>query len=435
MRAMFKPVAIAAVMVVGVLAAGAASAQIAVGGGATLPELLYDDALPSGVGLTDFSYTGTGSGAGKTAFFTNNATGFKNESLATTPAWGATQSVHFAGSDSLMTAAERNSYTNDVFPAGGTQTRQAAWGRQIQLPTVATSVLIPYKRTGVSTLNLTDAQMCAVFANKPLITTTQPNLMWEQVLGTATTANPGTNLVRVVYRSETSGTTELLSRYLVEACPGAGFVVSNSFTTAVAGALSAATGSSAIPAHWVAVTGSSGMSGAFGTDGRVGYLSPEPLYTGSNNAVVARINGNLPSSSAIKTQLAGTSLPVGGASQSTDPLAWVPAYSKPASGYPIFGTTNILVNQCYKDAAVQTKVRNFLAKIYGLPAIGANPATLPDSATMTKVANHNFIALPDGSVGTNNWNTQIKNVFLNPSNPLGIGNTSVCASVGRPLTN
>ena len=99
----FKLKALSAVVAAGMMAvAGAASAQIAVGGGATLPENLYDEILPSVVGKTLFSYTGTGSSIGKSAFLNNNATVFVNETVASKPAWNAAQSVHFAGSDSIL---------------------------------------------------------------------------------------------------------------------------------------------------------------------------------------------------------------------------------------------------------------------------------------------------------------------------------------------
>ena len=413
MNAKFKTAALSAVTMACLLAAGAASAQIAVGGGATLPEILYDEILPSGVGLTNFSYTGTGSGAGKSAFFSNSATAFKNESVSGTPAWTATQSVHFAGSDSAVTAAERDAY-NTAHVTG--VTGPAAWSRMIQIPAVATSVLIPYKRSGISNLNLSDAQMCAVFSNKT------GGQTWGQLRGTTDATT-----VKVVYRTDNSGTTELLSRYLVAACPTSGFVVSNNFATMVAGAVTGGT----IPAHWFGANGNAGVSNAFigtGTDSRVGYLSPDSTYTGSSNAVVARVNGNLPLASSIQTALAAVSLPVGGAAQASNPLAWVPAYSKPTpatgtgSSYPIFGTTNLLVNQCYKDAAVQTKVRNFLAGLLG-------------TTYNTPITTHNFVNLPDGTVGANNWKTQIANVFLNAAHPLGIGNVNVCNGIGRPLAN
>jgi ABC-type phosphate transport system substrate-binding protein len=400
---MFKPVAMAAVMVAGVLAAGAASAQIAVGGGATLPEVLYDQILPSGVGHTNFSYTGTGSGAGKTAFYNNNATAFKNESLATAPFWPATQSVHFAGSDSLVSAAERDSYNS---------ARLATWGRMIQVPAVGTSVLVPYKRAGIANLNLTDAQMCAIFSNKT------GGQTWGQLRGTTDATT-----VKVVYRTDTSGTTELLARYLVAACPSSGFVVSNAFTTMVAGALTGGT----IPSHWVGANGSSGVSGSFGVDGRVGYLSPEAAYTGSDNSVVARINNSLPSAAAIQAVLATKALPTAGTTPAeilaaANPLNWVPAYQKPASGYPIFGTTNLLVNQCYRDPAIQTKVKNFLTGLFGTTHNAAITA-------------HNFVNLPATGTTTTNWKKAVSDVFLNAAHPLGIGNVNACNNIGRPLAN
>lgn len=407
MRAKFKSVALSAVMMAALVAAGAASAQIAVGGGATLPEVLYDDILPSGVGFTDFSYTGTGSGAGKTGFVSNSATAFRNESVSGTPAWAAGQSVHFAGSDSALTQAEFNTYTANAAGATG-------WGPMIQVPAVATSVLIPYKRAGIADLNLTDAKMCAVFSNKT------GGQTWGQVRGTADTTT-----VKVVYRTDNSGTTELLSRYLVAACPGAGFTVSNNFATVVGGALSPA---NVIPSHWVGVAGSSGVSGAFGTDGRVGYLSPEPNYTGASNAVVAKINNVLPVASSIRNALAKQVLPNGPAA---NPLSWVPAYVMPAAGteYPIFGTTNLLLNQCYKDAAIQTKVKNLLTGLTG---------TTYDAKIETGPNSHNFVVLPNGtSPGTppaanNNWKAVIAANFLNASSSLSIGYASVCNGKGRP---
>lgn len=419
MSAKFKSVALSAVMMASLLAAGAASAQIVVGGGATLPEILYDDILPSGVGKFDYSYTGTGSGAGKTAFFNNSATAFDNESLspAPTPAvplpnpWGASQSVHFAGSDSALTSTELGNY-NSAHLSG--------WGRLIQIPTVATSVLLPYKRSGTTALNLTTAQVCGIFGYKAGFRT------WGNILG-----NGDTTPIAVVYRTDTSGTSELLSRFLSGACgSGSGFVVSNSFATAVGGAVTAA-GGTFPPAGWQGFTGSSGVSGAMTTDGRLGYLSPETGYTGSDNSVVAKINGNLPDAAGIRTVLGAQTI----GSTPANPLTWVPTYAVPATGYPIFGTTNVLVNQCYKDAGVKTKIVAFLTKLYGTPG---TPGTGPDAATTAKIVAHNFVTLPDGTGGTGgtqNWIGSIKNTFLDSNNPLGIGNTNVCNGIGRPLQN
>ncbi|QNK67000.1 substrate-binding domain-containing protein [Variovorax sp. PAMC26660] len=394
MNAKFKTVALSAVMMAGLMAAGAVSAQTAVGGGATLPEALYKDLLPSGVGLTDYTYTGTGSGAGKKAFLNNNpqatsGSEFRDESQSTRPIWPTTQSVHFAGSDSALTQAELDAYN----PA-----HLSGWGPVIQVTGVGTAVLVPYKRSGIANLNLTDAQMCAVFSNKT------GGQTWGQLRGTSDTTT-----VKVIYRTETSGTTELLSRYLKAACPTSNFTISNSFATVVGTALTGGT----IPAHWVGATGSDGVKAALTTDSRLGYLSPDPAYTGSSNAVVARVNGNLPTAASIQTALGAQSLPLTG--DATKPLNWVPAYVKPTpatgtgSVYPIFGTTNLLVNQCYANAGAQAKVLDFLTRLYD-----------------TDVEPHNFVNVPAA------WKTAITNNFLTASSNLGIGNTNVCNGIGRP---
>ncbi|SEK14807.1 phosphate ABC transporter substrate-binding protein, PhoT family [Variovorax sp. OK605] len=434
MRSNFKTVALSTMMMACLMAAGAASAQIAVGGGATLPEPLYKDLLPSGVGSTNYTYTGTGSGAGKKAFLQNNAQAtvgseFRNESLAARPIWATTQSVHFAGSDSVLTAAERDAYklAHIESSPGVPVTGAAAWGPLIQIPAVGAAVLIPYKSSttsAISSLNLPDAKMCAVFSK------TSGGRTWGELLGTTDTTP-----IQVVYRNETSGTTELLARYLMAACPTSGFVFSNNFRTVVAGALPAGTpqprlstapADPAADAIWTFVDGNGVMATSFTTAGRIGYLSPDVAFNPTNATLVATVNGFAPVASSIKTALASQTLPLGGAS--TDPLAWVPAYVKPpvsgtGASYPIFGTTNLLVNQCYKDPAITTKVRNFLARLYV-------PSPL--------VASHGFVALPDGTgvAGSNaNWKSAIQTTFLSTTAALGIGNTNVCNGIGRPVSN
>lgn len=408
----FRWAAVLAVLALSQMAIGAATAQIVVGGGATLPEFLYDEILPSGVGLGDYSYSGTGSGIGKSAFLSNIApregtakARYYNESLGSDNdayLWPATQSVHFAGSESALTVAERDAYN---------VAHLSTWGRLIQIPVVATAVLVPYKRTSINNLDLSDAQMCAVFGNKP------GGQTWGQLRGTADTTP-----VNVVYRTEESGVTELLSRYLVTACPSTGFVVSGSFAKMVAGAVG-----SELPVNWTPVRGSAGMSSAFASagvaNGRIGYQSPDPAYTDSSNAAVAKINGTMPVAASMRAVLATVSLPVGGVSQAGNPLAWLPAYVKPVPAiYPIFGTSNLLVSQCYRDARVQAKVKAFLAGLLG-------------TAYDLPIASHNLVVLPDGRGGMNNWKAQIANVFLNASHPLGIGNANVCNGIGRPMGN
>ncbi|QNK67001.1 substrate-binding domain-containing protein [Variovorax sp. PAMC26660] len=397
MRAKHKMAAFvcaAATGVAGLLACATAHAQMAVGGGSVLPKATYDQLMPSGVGFTYFSCTGIGSAAGKTAFFNNDATAFRNESLATRPAWPLTQSVHFADSDFTLTAPEVSN--NNV-------AHLAAWGRMVQMPALAVPVLVPYKRAGISNLDLSDAQMCAVFSHRA------GGMTWGQVLGTSDTST-----IKLVYRTDGSGATEWLSRYLVAACPGAGFAVSGNFAAVVAGAVAGGL----IPSHWVGAAGDSAMAASFGTDGRIGYLTPDAVFTGTSNAVVAKVNGLLPVATSIQAALAVQALPGVGTAAAGNLLAWVPPYAKPvpATGagatYPIFGTTQLLLGQCYRDLAVQTKLRSFLAGFYGTTSFGDG-----------------LIALPAA------WRTAIANTFLDINNPLGIGNVNVCNGIGRPLQN
>lgn len=385
-------------------AAGAAQANIVVGGGATLPEKLYIDILPSGPTKTDFSYTGTGSGAGKSAFFSNSATAFKNESNGLP--WAANQSVHFAGSDSAVTLTERDNYnTADTARAAGSK-----WGRFIQIPAVATAVVVPFKKAGVTALNLTDAEICDVYSRK----TTD----WTNLTGKTGTASGS---IKVVFRSDNSGTTELFSNYLVAACPGYNFAKSNNFTTVVQNALPAGVTVASLVANgtWASGNGTGGVKAAIETNtDALSYLSPDQDYQVNVPSKVASINGFAPTNNYVQDAIALTAPPA--LLARGNQLNWVPAYAKPASGYPIFGTTNLLVNQCYKDSVVQGKVKAFLTKLY---------ATAPAANFDTNIVGHHFVKLPA------NWLTAINDTFLAASGSLAIGDASVCNGVGRPLTN
>lgn len=374
---------VAAVVLAGLSMVGAsASAQTVVGGGATLPQVFYTGLINSE--FANFAaYVGTGSGTGKTAFVTNNG------SLFNAPG----SSVHYAGSDSALTTGNLTTYNTT---SGGN------WGPLIQIPAVATAVLLPYQVSGQTALNLTDDQVCQVFG--------VADQTWGDVLGTSDATQ-----VRVVYRTDGSGTTELLANYLAAACDGWGFTVSNSFATVVGGALG-----EPIPAHWIGANGSSGVSAVFdgANNGAFGYLSPDSEYTGDDNSVVARVNGYLPDAESIQAGIADQAPPSGVAA--ADPLAWVPPYVRPSTGYPIFGTTNLIVNQCYTDGNVEAEIVDFVTRIHELN----DEALAPGQDN--QITARNFIQMP----GT--WNDAIRDTFLSSSSPLAIGNATACGSTGRP---
>lgn len=377
-------------------AAGAVNANAIVGGGATLPELLYGDVFTNVLNpdatVNTYGYTGVGSGNGKKAFFGNDASFL-----------GGAGPVHFAGSDSRVSVAEQVAYNNAETGRG-----TAKWGAFIQIPAVATSVLLPYKHGTVADLNLTTEQICKIYSRQ--ITT------WNQV----NTAY-GTDPIKVIYREDNSGTTELLADFLKAGCAphGIPFTVSNDFKAVVA---SAGVDAAALEAAgiWVAGRGSDGVKTRITQNSNLlAYLSPDPGFTPSDNSIVARINGLLPVNANIQTALNSITIPAGAAS---NPRNWVPAYTLPATGYPIFGTTNFLVGQCYATAAKKDGVRHLLSRFYGDGSA--------DSATIaTQIVDHNFIELPTS------WKDAIKTNFLAASGSLAIGDASVCNGIGRPQTN
>lgn len=368
---MFKRTLIAASLTVAALAS--AQAMAATGGGASLPAKLYKGSANS-ILPANFSYAVTGSGIGKSAFLTNTPGQF-----------GTTGVVDFAGSDSVLSASEITTYDTN-FGAG--------YGPLIQLPSVATSVAIPYKKAGQTTLNLTTTQLCDALSGA--------KTTWGDLLSNNPAADP--TPIRVVYRSTSSGTTEILSRHLNTICPGK-FAVNTTFTKARLPA------DSAVPSNWVGVAFTEEVVPAVNlVDGSIGYVGPDGANA-SSNAVVARVNGVQPTSANVNTALSSAPLPV----DPTKPAQWVPVVASPASGYPIVAYTNFIFGQCYKDAAVAADVRAFLTTHYSSP--GNNVAT----------AAHNFIPVPV------TWkNAVTANFITNTSgNNLDINNTNVCNGKGR----
>ena len=111
--------------------------------------------------------------------------------------------VHWIGSDSILTQTQINDYLTTGLGKIG---NPVGHGPLIQIPSVATPVTVSYKGpTGVITLN--KAQVCGIFSGK--------FTKWSQV-GVTVPAN--LNDFKVVYRSDSSGTTELLTRHLQAVC-------------------------------------------------------------------------------------------------------------------------------------------------------------------------------------------------------------------------
>lgn len=384
---MFKRNVLAVSMAVAGLCSAQAMAAV-VGGGATLPQNLYNTAtvLPSGFN----AYIGVGSGAGKSAVLTNDSTKLGLASGIT---------VDYAGSDSILSASEISTYQAAHQSPAVPTTSAANWGPLVQVPSAATSVTIPYKLTlaggaALNNLDLTSAQLCDIFSGT--ITT------WNQV-----NASYPSTPITVVYRAGSSGTTEIFTRHLNSQC-SAKFTTNSTFTTANVGAE---------PASWIAATGSANLASTVAsTEGAIGYVGPEDVDA-TNNAVVAKVNGLLPTIGNVTTALS-TIAPPSTAADRADPSKWVPVLANPASGYKIVGYTNLVFSQCYKDSADQTAIRNFINRHYTLSDASNNDDEI--------IANK-LIPLTD------DWKTAVRNSFFLVSSSLAVGNTTACTGIGRPL--
>ncbi|MCG6576031.1 protein disulfide reductase [Pseudomonas sp. AF32] len=383
------------VLAVSLTLAGLCAAQAAMadvnGGGATLPLPLYQT---SGVLTAGFApYIGVGSGAGKAAFLNNDYTKFV--------AGNTSKNVHWAGSDSKLSATELSNYAT----AHG-----AAWGPLIQVPSVATSVAIPFNKTGTANVDLSVNQLCGVFSGR--LTD------WSQITGSGRTG-----AITVVYRAESSGTTELFTRFLNAKCAETGtFAITTNFASSYSGGL---------PAGAISATGSQAvMTAVNAAQGRITYMSPDYAATtlaGLDDATkVARVAGVSPAPANVSAAIAAVAVPA--VANRANPNAWVPVFAAttnpndpsvvayPTTGYPILGFTNVIFSQCYADATQTTQVRNFFSRHYG--ALVNN-----DSA----ITSNRFVPLPSA------WKTAIRDSFVTASSGLSIGNTSVCNAIGRPL--
>ncbi|MFP3740343.1 hypothetical protein SB860_36525, partial [Burkholderia sp. SIMBA_019] len=65
-----------------------------------------------------------------------------------------------------------------------------------------------------------------------------------------------------------------------------------------------------------------------------------------------------------------------------NPANWVRIVADPPSGYPIVGSTNLVLSQCYADTIVTSALRVFLKRLYEDPAAIASHQLTPLPATL-----------------------------------------------------
>jgi len=376
---------IASAALAAALAAGAAHATTLNGGGSSLAYPTYVaefKAFTAAHSTVGFTYEAVGSGAGQTGFLNNTISSYITSPnlSSTTLTWPTLQSalpastatVHFGASDAALVASQLTA------AATGTYGLSATNGPLIQLPTFGTPITIPYLQAKqTTTLVLTDNQLCGIFSGK--ITD------WHSI-NSAIAA--GTSIY-VVYRTDGSGTSFLLTQHLGQVCTTAN---SNFATLPFSATTSFANLFATLPSNFVGAKGSGAVAKAvLGTAGAIGYLSPDytSIAPSSVNTTALKVASllNSANNSVYTPSVANTSLAlsnpgtwyvessvtsgalVAGTQPTTktlaqNPLNWVPLIPKPAKGYPIVGYTTVDVSSCYADTTVASNVILFLEDQY-----------------------------------------------------------------------
>lgn len=379
------------------------ASPVVVGGGASLPEFLYSSEIaafgPNHIYAITGSGIGKGSLLGNNPNYTNVAGGDTFNNVYATARTDTV--VHYAGSDSILSGSEISTYNTN---------RQATEGNLIQIPSVGTAVGIPFKKAGLTSLTLNDDQLCGIFSGK--VTD------WSAI--SSTVSGP----ISVVYRADSSGTSEIFTRHLNAVCKvgatgnsNVAFVVSTKFADSFAG--------TTIPANFVARSLSSGVRDGVGAGNAIGYLSPDYINTtlapsstvATQNLTAASLvnatNSTAYQPTATFATLGLNSLPALG-SNLADPATWGLTVAQPASGYPIVGLTYLDHVQCYKDATVQSKVLAFLDRHTTYSGTNDNRPL---------IRNNGFAPLPTTLVSA------IRDNLINNVNSknVNIGNATACA--------
>ncbi|WP_299695490.1 substrate-binding domain-containing protein [Hydrocarboniphaga sp.] len=240
---------------------------------APAPGSLFYEALP----FTTQSYCQTGSGTGRSVL-----AGTNGNTDASRPCPATFTDAFVNGTNGFSAPSIDADYAASDAPAGTGDfnafiTNKASHEQMTQFPSIAgsISVIANTPGTGLSTVYLTEAEVCNVFAGK--ITN------WSQLAkpnGTAYQGKP----IKLVYRSDSSGTSFGFSNHLNWVCSDAAlaqtlapvastlpFPVASNFS--VQSTFASAFPGGVVPANAIAASGNPGVASVVdATDGAFGYV-------------------------------------------------------------------------------------------------------------------------------------------------------------------
>jgi phosphate transport system substrate-binding protein len=373
----------------------------ALGGGSSLAAPLINTEIADfGANPLSLTYFSTSSGTGEIAFLNDNPTTF-NATL--------TGAVDYANSDAPLSSAQITSYDVSTFATTD------MGGPLIQIPYIYTPIAIAYVNGPTSStdtfrgpqttpsqthsLALNDNDLCGIFSGR--LTT------WDAVTNPDTGSSFSVHApIVVIYDSNSSGTTDLLTRHLAAVCStsntatGVTFVETQTFTSnfpsgfPTRSTFVGASGSLAVQAELEVLASQT----IIGSPSGVAYISPD--YTNTflapqsssaavNLAVASLVNSSIANSPLGTADVAPTYqqadkalltavVPSRGARNQTN---WVPNSANPTTGYPVSGTSQIILSECYANASVASSLVNFLNDHYS-------------NATYSSVVNGNGFDIP-----------------------------------------
>jgi len=276
------------------------------------------------------NYAGGGSGKGKTDL--------------------QTKTVDFAGTDSLIKAADKPNYQG---------------GDVLYFPTVSAPITVSYKVSGLDKLQLSANALAKIFSgqakkwNDTAIAQDNPGV-----------SLPSTNIV-IVHRADASGTTSNFTKYLVKAAGSAWTLGTGDTIT--------------WPADSQAGQGNQGVAQIIGqTDGAIGYVD-------YSDAVAAKLTFASIKNAAGKylpPTLQGAEAAVNSATIAPD-LTYSPLDSPGADAYPLTSPTWIIAYAKQTDKAKGQALKDFLNFILTDGQQLAQPvnyAPLPDSLRQKAIA-------------------------------------------------
>ena len=407
------------------------------------------DSSPNSVDT--FNYLSSNSTGGIRGFFSADKTRLGSDG-ANAPSGFSQLGVPYLGlADAALTAEDINVYNN-----GGTDSafntisfrtdstasntspymRPAArWGALIQMPFSVDPVAFGYNPTNLNIatadgkLHLDKAAYCGIFNGS----ITNWNDSHLQALNGGTQLN--SNLaIKLVGRTPGSGTTSIFTRHLADVCSSsAGYYSGTNHYYLDSTGADGFVGYTTLPGG-VAFYHTNSSSGGVATDlgtvtGTIGYIGadfvdPANSSTQATTYTIPAASLQVGSGSTFVQPTAAnavtaynTASPPSG-SDRADPSKWVAFVTNPSTGYPVVGTTNVVMGTCYASARLNTLIND-------------GSGSTPEGFLHWYYRNTNTIPgdiLSNAALGTlpAAWNTAINETFITNTSGLNLNIRSSC---------